>query len=82
MHEHTHEYPTWWKENLPQGGFLLLYGAFCALWAQNAGRNPWIWFFMGIVLNFVAALAVLDRNSYDRKQRAKAEAGGGATPTG
>lgn len=29
------------------GGIVfLLDGIFCALWAQNAGRNAWLWFFL------------------------------------
>lgn len=27
-------------------GLAVLFGAFCALWAQNTGRNPWLWFFL------------------------------------
>jgi len=25
------------------GIILFLFGAFCALWAQNTGRNAWLW---------------------------------------
>ena len=27
------------------GVVLFLFGVFCALWAQNTGRNAWLWFF-------------------------------------
>jgi hypothetical protein len=51
----------------PEGGVLVLYGAFCALWAQNTGRNPWLWFFAGIIFSFVTVLVLLSKNSDDRR---------------
>jgi H+/Cl- antiporter ClcA len=39
-----------------------LFGAFCALWAQNQGRNAWLWFILGFLLNIVAVLFVLILN--------------------
>ena len=39
-----------------------LFGAFCALWAQNQGRNAWLWFFLGFFFNIVAVLFVLILN--------------------
>ena len=47
------------------GIILFLFGAFCALWAQNTGRNAWLWFFLGFFLNFVAVLFLLSKNSQD-----------------
>ncbi len=47
----------------------LLYGAFCALWAQNTGRSAWLWFFLGLMLNVIAVLVVLSKNSADSKRR-------------
>lgn len=47
---------------------LLLCGAFCALWAQNTGRNAWLWFFVGLFFNAIAVFVVLFKNAYDRDQ--------------
>lgn len=49
------------------GFILFLFGAFCALWAQNTNRNPWAWFFLGVFFNVIAVLGVLKRNSDDLK---------------
>ena len=35
------------------GAVVVLYGAFCALWAQNSGRNAWLWFVLGAVFSIV-----------------------------
>jgi cell division protein FtsW (lipid II flippase) len=45
---------------------FVLFGAFCALWAQNTGRNPWLWFFLGLVFNVVTVFVLLWKNSRDR----------------
>jgi len=47
---------------------LVLFGAFCALWAQNANRNPWLWFFLGLFFNVITVLVLLAKNSDDRRQ--------------
>jgi hypothetical protein len=52
-----------------EGAALFLFGAFCALWAQNTGRNPWLWFFMGLLFSVITVLVLLSKNSEDRKQR-------------
>ncbi len=41
---------------------LFLFGAFCALWAQNTSRNPWLWFFLGAFFSVFTVLFVLSRN--------------------
>lgn len=48
---------------------LILFGAFCALWAQNTGRNARLWFFLGAVFSVFAVLALLWKNSNDIDQR-------------
>ena len=51
------------------GLVLLLCGGFCALWAQDSGRNPWVWFFFGCFFPFLAVIVLLMKNSDDiRKQ--------------
>jgi hypothetical protein len=55
------------------GGFLFLCGAFCALWAQNTRRNPWLWFFLGLIFSVITVLWLLSKNAEDL-QRARKEA--------
>ena len=50
------------------GVACFLFGAFCALWAQNTGRNPWSWFFLGLLFNVITVLVLLSKNSNDRLQ--------------
>jgi len=38
---------------------MFLFGAFCALWAQNSQRNPLVWFLCGFSLNLFTVLAIL-----------------------
>lgn len=50
---------------------LFLFGAFCALWAQNTNRNPLLWFFAGVIFNLLAVLLVLSNNYRDIRQSSK-----------
>lgn len=50
-----------------QGLTLFLFAAFCALWAQNTGRNAWLWFFLGLFFSVITVLVVLFKNSSDRR---------------
>jgi hypothetical protein len=52
-----------------QGLVLVLYGVVCALWAQNSGRNAWLWFGFGLIGALVAAFAVLYLNAQERRAR-------------
>ena len=54
------------------GGAAFLFGAFCALWAQNTNRNAWLWFVMGLLFNVVTAVVLLVKNSNDRQTRSQA----------
>jgi hypothetical protein len=56
-----------------EGVLLVLFGAFCALWAQNTGRNAWLWFFLGVIFSFVTVFVLLWKNSADINRR-RAEA--------
>lgn len=51
-----------------------LFGAFCALWAQNTKRSPWGWFFLGVLFNVIAVLVLLAKNSDDLRQPGAAPA--------
>ena len=55
-------------ENLASAGLVIfLFGAFCALWAQDSGRNAWLWFFLGVFFNFITVLVLLSKNSSDNR---------------
>ena len=41
------------------GALSFLFGAFCALWAQNNRRNALGWFFAGLIFSVFAVLFVL-----------------------
>jgi len=49
------------------GVVVWLFGAFCALWAQNTRRNPWLWFFLGLFFSVITVLVLLKKNSDDKK---------------
>ena len=38
---------------------LFLTATVCALWAQNSGRNAWLWFFVGLFFHLFAMIAML-----------------------
>lgn len=57
---------TLWQPATPMG-LILLYGAFCALWAQNTGRNAWLWFFLGILFSVISLAVLLAKNGEDRR---------------
>lgn len=48
---------------------LFLFGAFCALWAQNTGRNPWLWFFLGFLFCVITIFFLLTKNANDIQAR-------------
>ncbi|HEU0079593.1 MAG TPA: hypothetical protein VFQ76_18190 [Longimicrobiaceae bacterium] len=52
----------------PTGLVLFLFGAFCALWAQNSGRNPWLWFVLGIFFSVVTVIFLLLKNAADARE--------------
>jgi hypothetical protein len=49
------------------GVAVFICAAFCALWAQNTGRNPWLWFFLGIFFSVITVLVMLWKNADDKK---------------
>ena len=48
------------------GVAVFVAGVFCALWAQNTGRNAWLWFFLGLFFNVVTLVVLLYKNSNDK----------------
>lgn len=45
-------------------GFVtFLFGIFCAYWAQTTRRNPWLWFFLGLLFAPITGLFLLHKNS-------------------
>jgi hypothetical protein len=51
------------------GAAVVLFGAFCALWAQNSGRSAWLWFFLGLLFSVITVLVLLYKNSNDKRVR-------------
>lgn len=51
------------------GSTLFFVGVFCALWAQNTGRNAWLWFFCGILFAPITLIVLLIKNSSDRRSQ-------------
>ena len=47
---------------------VYLVGIFCALWAQNTKRNPWLWFALGAVFSLFTTLVLLSKNAEDRRR--------------
>ncbi len=50
------------------GAIAFLFGAFCALWAQNTGRNPWLWFVLGALFSVVTVVFLLVKNAADLRE--------------
>ena len=39
-----------------------LFGLFCAYWAQNTGKSPWLWFFLGFFFAPITGIVLLIEN--------------------
>lgn len=48
---------------------MFLFGAFCVIWAQNTGRNVYLWFLAGFVFTVFAILAILWLNPRQRNRK-------------
>lgn len=48
------------------GLLAFLFGAFCALWAQNTRRRPWLWFFLGAFFGPITVIVLLWKNASAR----------------
>ncbi len=55
------------RHNGAEGALAILFGIVCALWAQNTGRNPWLWFFLGAFFNVITGFVLLWKNAADRR---------------
>lgn len=62
LNNEAHELREKVEDYAPMSLVLILFGA---LWAQNTGRNPWLWFFGGALFNFIAVLILLRNNADD-----------------
>ena len=64
------------EQKIPDAGdaglVLFLFGAFCALWAQNSGRSAWLWFFLGLFFSVITVFVLLWKNSNDRDEDGRA----------
>jgi hypothetical protein len=45
----------------------LLFGSFCALWAQNTNRSALLWFILGFFFQFFTVIILLLKNHSDRR---------------
>jgi len=45
----------------------LLFGSFCALWAQNTNRSAILWFILGFLFQFFAVIVLLLKNHSHRR---------------
>jgi len=46
------------------GGLVFfLFGIFCAYWAQETNRNPWLWFILGLFFAPIVGIVILVKNS-------------------
>lgn len=52
-----------------QGIVLVLFGTVCALWAQNTGRHPGLWFVLGVVGSVITVFVVLYKNAREHAHR-------------
>ena len=48
---------------------MFLFGAFCAIWAQNTRRNPWLWFLYGFLFTLLTVLIILRANPKTRRKK-------------
>jgi len=53
-----------------QGMVFFLFGLFCAYWAQEAKRNAWLWFFLGLFFAPLTGIVLVYKNSEDRRAKA------------
>lgn len=56
---------------------LFFFAVFCAWWAQHTGRNPWLWFFLGLFFHAITALVLLYKNGADKKATHRPDASNG-----
>jgi hypothetical protein len=64
------------NQSIQLGSPLLLFGAFCALWAQNTGRSSWLWFFLGVFFSVITIFFLLTKNANDIQRRRTRESVG------
>jgi Flp pilus assembly protein TadB len=69
--EFQHKSPT--TNGVDMSGVAMLFGAFCALWAQNTGRSAWLWFFLGLFFSAITVIVLLVKNSNDLDRQRQAE---------
>jgi cell division protein FtsW (lipid II flippase) len=54
------------RDDASVAAVFFLFGAFCALWAQNTGRRAWAWFFLGLLFNVITVIVLLSKNARER----------------
>lgn len=46
-----------------------LFGLFCAYWAQQSGRGPWLWFLLGSFFAPITGILLVMKNADDLRDR-------------
>jgi len=58
-------------DNYATVGYVnFLFGIYCATWAKNSNRNPWLWFFFALFLAPIAGIVLAAKNRDDAKANA------------
>jgi hypothetical protein len=59
------------ENNYATVGYVnFLFGIFCATWARNSKRSPWLWFFFGFFLAPIAGIVLAVKNRDDLRVKA------------
>lgn len=53
------------EEYATTGMVFYLFGLFCAYWAQQTKRSPWLWFFVGWFFAPITGIILVVKNARD-----------------
>ena len=59
------------RNNSGGAASVFFFAVFCAFWAQNTNRNPWQWFFLGLIFNIFTAFFLLSKNAADKQMKSE-----------
>lgn len=51
----------------PVGYVNILFGIFCAVWAQDTDRRAWLWFFTGLFFGPITGIVLASKNAAQRR---------------
>jgi hypothetical protein len=58
-------YPPAMEEYATTGMVFYHFGLFCAYWAQQTKRSPWLWFFVGCFFAPITGIILVVKNARD-----------------